>query len=158
MGRLLVAATGKGICRVGLADSERELEQVLREEYPHAELNRDDRRLRGWVEAVLEGLRGAEPSTELPLDVRATAFQWRVWQELRRIPRGSTRSYADVARAVGRPGAARAVGQACNRNPLALVIPCHRVVAADGGLGGYRWGVQRKRKLLESEGALKKPS
>jgi AraC family transcriptional regulator of adaptative response/methylated-DNA-[protein]-cysteine methyltransferase len=151
LGRLLVAATERGICRVGLADTDRELEEVLREEFPRATLSRDEGGLRVFVGAVLDGLRGSEPSVELPLDVRATAFQWRVWQELRRIPRGATRSYAEVARAVGRPGAARAVGQACNRNPVALVVPCHRVVASDGTLGGYRWGVDRKKKLLEAE-------
>jgi len=156
LGRLLVAATARGICRVGLADSDRELEQVLREEFPRAAVARDEAGLRVWVKAVLDGLRGAVPSVELPLDVQATAFQWRVWQELRRIPRGATRSYAEVARAVGRPGAARAVGQACNRNPVALVVPCHRVVASDGTMGGYRWGVERKKKLLESESNPKK--
>src|SRR5262245_66329940 len=101
--------------------------------------------LRPWVKAVLDGLKGNEPSAELPLDVQATAFQWRVWQELRKIPRGATRSYGQIAQAVGRPGAARAVGQACNRNPVALVIPCHRVVAGDGALGGYRWGVEDRK-------------
>jgi AraC family transcriptional regulator of adaptative response/methylated-DNA-[protein]-cysteine methyltransferase len=155
LGRLLVAATERGICRVGLADSDRKLEETLREEFPRATLTRDDAALRAWVEAVLDGLRGQAPAAELPLDVRATAFQWRVWQELRRIPRGATRSYAEIARALGRPGASRAVGQACNRNPVALVIPCHRVVASDGSLGGYRWGVERKRKLLEAESGKK---
>ena len=156
LGRLLVAATERGVCRVGLADTEKQLEDGLREEFPRADVKRDDDGLSGMVEAVLAGLRGREPREELPLDVQATAFQWRVWQELRRIPRGSTRSYGEIARAVGRPGAARAVGQACNRNPVALVIPCHRVVAGDGALGGYRWGVERKRTLLRAEGALKK--
>jgi len=156
LGRLMVAATEKGICRVGLADDERELLDVLHDEFPRAEVKRDEKGLRATVDAVLDGLRGARPRKDLPLDVQATAFQWRVWQELQRIPRGHTRSYADIARALGRPGAARAVGQACNRNPVALVIPCHRVVGSDGALGGYRWGVERKRTLLEAEGALKK--
>ena len=156
LGRLLVAATARGICRVGLADSDRELEEVLREEFPRAAVARDEVGLRAWVKAVLDGLRGAVPSVELPLDVQATAFQWRVWQELRRIPRGATRSYAEVARAVGRPGAARAVGQACNRNPVALIVPCHRVVASDGTMGGYRWGLERKKKLLAAESAPKR--
>ena len=158
LGRLLVAATERGVCRVGLADSDRELEQVLREEFPKAALSRDETALRPWVKAVLDDLKGRQPSQELPLDVQATAFQWRVWQELRKIPRGATRSYAEVARAVGRPGAARAVGQACNRNPVALVIPCHRVVASDGTLGGYRWGLERKKQLLASEGLPPKKS
>jgi len=156
LGHLMVAATERGICRVGLADSEKQLEDVLRGEFPRAEVKRDEKALRPMVEAVLAGLKGQAPHAALPLDVQATAFQWRVWQELQKIPRGRTRSYAQIARAVGAPGAARAVGQACNRNPVALVIPCHRVVASDGGLGGYRWGVERKRTLLEEEGALKK--
>lgn len=151
LGKLLVAATERGICRVGLADSERELEQVLHDEFPKAAVSHDEARLRPLVAAVLDGLRGKEPLASLPLDIRATAFQWRVWQELRRIPRGATRTYAEIARAIGAPGASRAVGQACNRNPVALVIPCHRVVASNGALGGYRWGVERKRKLLEAE-------
>jgi AraC family transcriptional regulator of adaptative response/methylated-DNA-[protein]-cysteine methyltransferase len=151
LGRLLVATTERGICRVGLADSDAELERVLRDEFPRAALARDDAALRPLVAAVMSGLRGKEPLASLPLDVRATAFQWRVWQELRRIPRGATRTYAEIARAIGAPGAARAVGQACNRNPVALVVPCHRVVASSGELGGYRWGVDRKRKLLEAE-------
>ncbi|HET8648238.1 MAG TPA: bifunctional DNA-binding transcriptional regulator/O6-methylguanine-DNA methyltransferase Ada [Vicinamibacteria bacterium] len=151
LGRLLVAATGRGICLVGLGGSDAELEGLLRQEFPRADLERDERALRGYVAAVLDGLRGQEPLTALPLDVQATAFQWRVWQELQRIPRGSTRTYAEIARAIGQPGAARAVGQACNRNPVPLVIPCHRVVAADGALGGYRFGVERKRRLLDAE-------
>lgn len=151
LGKILVAATERGICRVGLGDSQRELEQVLHDEFPKAALAHDEARLRPLVAAVLNGLRGKEPLASLPLDVRATAFQWRVWQELQRIPRGTTRTYAEIARAIGAPRASRAVGQACNRNPVALVIPCHRVVASNGALGGYRWGVERKRKLLETE-------
>ena len=156
LGHLMVAATGRGICRVGLADSVKELRDVLAEEFPRADVKRDEATLRPMVDAVLAGLEGNRPSPALPLDVQATAFQWRVWQELQKIPRGRTRSYGEIARAVGAPGAARAVGQACNRNPVALVIPCHRVVGGDGALGGYRWGVERKRTLLEAEGALKK--
>jgi AraC family transcriptional regulator of adaptative response/methylated-DNA-[protein]-cysteine methyltransferase len=155
LGRLMVAATGRGICRVGLADTEGALERSLREEYPRATLERDEAALRDWVRAVLGEMAGAR-RPELPLDVQATAFQWRVWQELRRIPRGETRSYAEVARRIGRPTAARAVARACATNPVALVVPCHRVVASDGRLGGYRWGAERKRALLEREAGVKK--
>lgn len=151
LGWLLVAASGQGICSVKLADSEAELEALLRAEFPAADLRPDDGRLRDWVAALLGYLEGDLPHLDLPLDVRATAFQQRVWDALRAIPRGSTRSYGDVARAIGRPTAARAVAQACAANPVALVIPCHRVVREDGDVGGYRWGAERKRKLLDQE-------
>jgi AraC family transcriptional regulator of adaptative response/methylated-DNA-[protein]-cysteine methyltransferase len=152
LGRLLVAATERGIAAVSLGDSEAGLESALRSEYPEAEIVRDDSALARHLRDVLARLSGGA-GHELPLDINATAFQWRVWQELLRIPAGSTRSYGEVARALGRPSAARAVARACASNPVALVIPCHRVVAGDGSLGGYRWGAERKRKLLEKERA-----
>jgi len=151
VGVLLVGATDKGICAVTLGGSERELEAVLEEEFPRATRERDDGALAVWVAAILRHLRGEEPALELPLDVRATAFQRRVWQVLRKIPYGATRSYAEVARSLGQPTAFRAVARACATNPAALVIPCHRVVRTDGGLGGYRWGLDRKRLLLDAE-------
>jgi AraC family transcriptional regulator of adaptative response/methylated-DNA-[protein]-cysteine methyltransferase len=151
LGRLLVAATQRGICAVSLGDSDESLEQGLKTEYPEAGLRRDTSRLRLWVRALVAHLCGTEPHLDLPLDVRATAFQWRVWQELRKIPYGETRSYAQIARALGRPKAVRAVAHACAANPAALVIPCHRIVRDNGDPGGYRWGADRKRMLLSRE-------
>lgn len=151
LGRLLVASTGQGICRIGLDDDDAVLEDTLRHEYPSAEFYQDDERLRPWLEEVLRHLVGEQPHLHLPVDIRATAFQWRVWEELRAIPYGQTRSYSEIARAIGQPGARRAVAQACKQNPVPLIIPCHRVVRDDGSLGGYRWGVERKQRLLEKE-------
>jgi len=151
LGRLLVGATQRGVCAVCLGDSDTALETNLSEEYPQAEVRRDDARLAPWVTAFLSHLQGQLPHLDLSVDVRATAFQWRVWEELRAIPYGSTRSYSDVARAIGRPRAVRAVARACATNPVAVVIPCHRVVGKDGGLHGYRWGLERKQELLALE-------
>jgi AraC family transcriptional regulator of adaptative response/methylated-DNA-[protein]-cysteine methyltransferase len=156
LGRLLLAGTERGICAVSLGDSDAELEAVLRSEYPAAEIVRADDALRPWFEELLEHLRGQQPHLDLPLDVQATAFQWRVWQELRKIPYGSTRSYSEIARALGQPTATRAVARACATNPVSVIIPCHRVVREDGGLGGYRWGLERKRQLLDREQAGQK--
>jgi len=151
MGRLLVAVTERGVCAVRLADDDAELEKDLRDEFPHAQIERDDSALRDPVEKILNHLNANEPRLDLPLDIRATAFQRQVWEKLRAIPYGETVSYGDVAKALGKPGAVRAVGRACATNPVALVIPCHRVVREDQSLGGYRWGLERKKKLLEHE-------
>jgi AraC family transcriptional regulator of adaptative response/methylated-DNA-[protein]-cysteine methyltransferase len=151
LGRLLLAGTEHGISALYLGEDDALLEATLAQEYPQAQRRRDERQLRPWLEAVLEHLRGRRPHLELPLDVQATAFQWRVWQELRKIPYGSTRTYQEIARALGQPTAARAVARACATNPVSVVIPCHRVVRGDGGLGGYRWGLGRKQKLLARE-------
>jgi AraC family transcriptional regulator of adaptative response/methylated-DNA-[protein]-cysteine methyltransferase len=151
LGRLLVAATERGISAVYLGDSDAPLEAALAKEYPEAEINRDGNGLEGWVEELLKHLNGEQPHLDLPLDVRATAFQWRVWQELRAIPYGSTRTYTEIARAVGQPTSARAVARACATNPVSVLVPCHRVVREDGELAGYRWGVERKQKLLDRE-------
>jgi AraC family transcriptional regulator of adaptative response/methylated-DNA-[protein]-cysteine methyltransferase len=151
LGRLLVAGTEKGVCSVRLGDSDAVLEANLLSEYPAADVNRDDEALSEWVEQLLSHLNGERPHLDLPLDVQATAFQWSVWEKLREIPYGSTRSYGDIARAMGRPTATRAVARACATNPVALVIPCHRVVREDKSLGGYRWGIERKQTLLEHE-------
>ncbi|MGH7568454.1 MAG: bifunctional DNA-binding transcriptional regulator/O6-methylguanine-DNA methyltransferase Ada [Gemmatimonadales bacterium] len=151
LGRLLVAATARGICRVALGDGAAELAAELKAEFPAAEIRRDAAGLARTVAVILRHLAGREPPLELPLDVRATAFQRRVWEALRKIPYGRTRSYGAVARALGTPTASRAVARACARNPAALVIPCHRVVREDGEPGGYRWGVERKRALLDLE-------
>lgn len=151
LGRLLVATTERGVCAVRMADNDTKLEGDLHEEFPEAEIKRADSVLREPVESILKHLKQHEPRLDLPLDIRATAFQLRVWQKLREIPYGETVSYGDVAKALGKPGAVRAVGRACATNPVALVIPCHRVVKEDRSLGGYRWGLERKRKLLERE-------
>jgi AraC family transcriptional regulator, regulatory protein of adaptative response / methylated-DNA-[protein]-cysteine methyltransferase len=157
LGVLLVAGTHRGICRIGLGDAAA-LERDLRAEFPAATIHRDRGALTGWVQRILRHLEGRAPHLDLPLDIRATAFQQRVWAELRKIPYGRTRTYQAVARAVGRPRAARAVARACATNPVCLAIPCHRVVRADGALGGYRWGTGRKRELLdrEREGAARR--
>ena len=152
LGRLLVAATERGVCRVALGDDGAALEADLLAEFPAARVVQDKSgKLHGWVSSILAYLDGRQPDLNLPVDIRATAFQRRVWQELQRIPFGKTRSYGDVARRIGKPKATRAVAQACSKNPVALVIPCHRVVREDGELGGYRWGVERKQALLERE-------
>ena len=151
LGRLLLAATTRGVCRVMIGDSDRALETDLRDEYPRATVRRNDRILSAQVRTLLEHLRGKSPHVELPLDVRATAFQWRVWRHLQAIPYGETRTYSEVAAAIGKPTAMRAVARACATNPVALLIPCHRVVGSDGSLRGYRWGVARKEKLITAE-------
>jgi AraC family transcriptional regulator of adaptative response/methylated-DNA-[protein]-cysteine methyltransferase len=130
---------------------------TLEREYPAAQIGPGNEQLNDWVEAILRYLNNQQPDLNLPLDVQATAFQWRVWQELRNIPYGSTRSYHEVAEAIGEPKATRAVARACATNKVALVIPCHRVVRENGDLGGYRWGLERKRTLLNQEKAAKKP-
>jgi AraC family transcriptional regulator of adaptative response/methylated-DNA-[protein]-cysteine methyltransferase len=151
LGRLLVAATEKGICAISMGDSDATLKATLFEEYPAAEISQNQDNLNAWVTALLSHLNGQLPHLDLPLDIQATAFQWRVWQELQAIPYGDTRSYSEVARAIGEPKAARAVARACATNPVPLVIPCHRVVREDGSSGGYRYGKERKQQLLEQE-------
>jgi AraC family transcriptional regulator of adaptative response/methylated-DNA-[protein]-cysteine methyltransferase len=151
LGQVLVAATERGVCAVKLGDDAPALEQLLRHEFSAAEITRDDVAHRYWVESILQFVAGRAPHLDLPLDVRATAFQKQVWDALQRIPYGETRSYADVAEAIGQPKAVRAVAQACGANPTALIVPCHRVVAKDGSLGGYHWGTERKRRLLQQE-------
>lgn len=153
LGWLLVAITERGVCAVRMGDSAAELEKDLREEFPHAEIKLDNPLLLEPVQKILHHLDNNEPRLDLPLDIRATAFQRQVWEKLRAIPYGETVSYGDVAKALGKPGAVRAVGRACATNPVALVIPCHRVVREDKSLGGYRWGLERKKKLLEHERA-----
>jgi len=156
LGRLLVAVTERGVCSVAMGERDSQLEKSLRSEFPEATIERSDVSLRNTVRLVLNHLNGKEPNLGLPLDIRATAFQRQVWEKLRTIPYGQTVSYGDVAKALGKPGAVRAVGRACATNPVALVIPCHRVVREDQSLGGYRWGLDRKKRLLEQEKRLKK--
>jgi AraC family transcriptional regulator of adaptative response/methylated-DNA-[protein]-cysteine methyltransferase len=150
LGHLLLAGTERGLCAVYLGDSDAPLEAELAKAFPAA-VRCEAAKLSAWARVLVNHLNGRQPYLDLPLDVQATAFQWRVWQELRAIPYGSTRSYRDIARVLGRPNAVRAVARACAANPVSLVIPCHRVVRADGSLGGYRWGRERKLALLAQE-------
>lgn len=151
LGQVLVAATERGICFVAFGDDARALRGQLAAEFPAAEIGPDVGILEEWVDEVLRRVEGRAPSRDLPLDVRATAFQRQVWQALAAIPRGETRTYAQIAAILGRPSAYRAVGRACATNPASIVIPCHRAVRGDGGLAGYRWGVARKARLIEAE-------
>lgn len=151
LGPLLVAGTERGLCAVRFGGSAAELARSLREEYPEAELIADEPRASLWAAVLRAQADGLKPSSLLPLDIQATAFQSRVWQELRRIPWGETRTYRDVATTLGAPTATRAVARACATNPAALAIPCHRIVRADGELGGYKWGIERKKELLARE-------
>ena len=151
IGRMLLAATDRGICLIHFGDAIATLEQELRIEYPKAEITRADRKLGEHVKTLRAILQG-EHAAALPLDIQATAFQRRVWQALQAIPRGATKSYSKIAANIGHPKAARAVARACAANPVAVAIPCHRVVREDGDTGGYRWGLERKKKLLALEG------
>jgi AraC family transcriptional regulator of adaptative response/methylated-DNA-[protein]-cysteine methyltransferase len=158
IGKLLVATTERGICSITLGDSAVELEAKLRQEFPSAEISNDALALDSAIGTVIEHLSGKLPRIELRLDLRATAFQRRVWEELQKIPLGETRSYTEIARAIDRPKAVRAVARACATNPVALAIPCHRVIREGGELGGYRWGLERKKRLLRSESETAKAS
>ena len=154
LGRVLVAATNRGISAVSLGEDDARLIAALHAEYPHAEIRRGSGEHSEWVRAIVRHLAGLSPRLDLPTDVMATAFQRRVWEALRTIPFGATRTYSEMARALGRPKATRAVARACATNPAAIVVPCHRVVRKDGSLGGYRWGLKRKEQLLRQERAL----
>ncbi|MCY3832867.1 MAG: methylated-DNA--[protein]-cysteine S-methyltransferase [Chloroflexi bacterium] len=151
IGYLLVAVTERGICKLSLGDAPEPLIADLDAEFSRAERILDDDGVGYWVERIIAFLEGWQPDLDLPLDIRATAFQLRVWGELQAIPVGETRSYSEIASAISQPSAARAVANACAKNPVALVIPCHRVIRLDKSLGGYRWGVERKRAILERE-------
>lgn len=153
VGKVLVAATERGVSAVYLGDAERKLLAELREEYPHAEISPAAGATRSWVREIVQRIEGKPAQEELPLDLQATAFQRRVWQELQKIPRGTTKTYSQVARALGRPKAVRAVARACATNPVSVVVPCHRVVRENGSLAGYRWGLTRKERLLATERA-----
>jgi AraC family transcriptional regulator of adaptative response/methylated-DNA-[protein]-cysteine methyltransferase len=151
LGWILVAMTERGVCRVAIADTREALRRGLAPEFPGAALEDASPELAPRVEQILRHIEGTAPAPSLPLDIRATAFQRRVWDALRSIPRGETRSYTDIARSIGAPKAARAVGAACAKNPLALVVPCHRAVRENGDLAGYAWGLDVKRRLLDIE-------
>ena len=150
-GKLMVAATERGICAVSFGDDEESLQRELVDEFFAADISPDADDLSTAVDAILKSLDGEKAILTLPLDLRASAFQMRVWSELRKIPYGETRTYAQVAEAVGNPKAVRAVARACATNPVALVNPCHRVIASDGKLAGYKWGIERKKELLDRE-------
>jgi len=150
LGRVLIAATPRGLCSVILGDSDRQLTRELRTQFPLAKIQ-PEKRVESMLGQVLSQFTEHPASLDLPLDLRATAFQMRVWEALRRIPRGETRSYSQLAQSLGQPTAVRAVARACATNPVAVVVPCHRVIGSDGRLTGYRWGVDRKNKLLDLE-------
>lgn len=154
LGKLLVARTKRGICSVTFGEDADTMREALNKEYPNAEISADDKDLKNAVDAILKYLAGKNKRLVLPLDLQATAFQLQVWDFLRKIPYGETRSYSEVAEAIGDKKKVRAVAQACAKNRVAMVIPCHRVVASDGKLSGYRWGVERKKRLLENEKAV----
>jgi AraC family transcriptional regulator of adaptative response/methylated-DNA-[protein]-cysteine methyltransferase len=153
LGAILVAATRKGVCAIELGDNPNALVHALQDRFPNAQLIGADREFEELVAKVVGLVEAPANRLDLPLDVRGTAFQQRVWRALRDIPPGSTASYSEIARRIGRPKAVRAVAQACGSNPLAVAIPCHRVVRQDGGRSGYRWGVERKHALLDREAA-----
>lgn len=151
LGKLLVARTEKGVCAVTFGDDEKTLTENLRNEFKNAEIAENEGNLKEFVEAILANLEGANKTLDLPLDLQATAFQMRVWEILRTIPYGETVSYSDIAEKLGNKNAVRAVATACASNRVALVIPCHRVIGKSGDLSGYRWGIERKKAILESE-------
>jgi AraC family transcriptional regulator, regulatory protein of adaptative response / methylated-DNA-[protein]-cysteine methyltransferase len=151
LGRMLIAATDRGVCSIQFARSDGELMEGLKREFPFAVRKPDEGGLQAWVAALLSKMTGCELNAALPLDIRATAFQRRVWTYLQSIPFGTTQSYKQVAKGIGQPSASRAVARACATNPVAVAIPCHRVVREDGTVSGYRWGVERKKALLAME-------
>jgi AraC family transcriptional regulator of adaptative response/methylated-DNA-[protein]-cysteine methyltransferase len=151
LGTVLVAATPRGVCSVKLGDDGRKLRSLLAAEFSQAELVEDERAMKPFKQELLSFIAGDTGLAQVPVDVRGTVFQRKVWEQLRRIPAGETRSYREIARAIGAPAAVRAVGSACGANPVALLVPCHRAVRTDGGLGGYAWGIERKKRLLALE-------
>jgi AraC family transcriptional regulator of adaptative response/methylated-DNA-[protein]-cysteine methyltransferase len=151
LGRMLIAATDKGICAISFANSDQQLLQGLIREFPFAVRRRDDAAMAERRDTLARLIQGQEANPSLPLDIRATAFQRKVWEALQRIPRGETRTYSGLAKQIGMPTAARAVARACATNRIAIAIPCHRIIREDGNMGGYRWGIERKEKLLSLE-------
>jgi AraC family transcriptional regulator of adaptative response/methylated-DNA-[protein]-cysteine methyltransferase len=153
-GRMLIGATARGVCWLGIHESDSHLESELRGDYPEAEIHRDDAGTDEAARGIAACIGGTTAELNLPVDIRGTPFQIAVWRELCSIPSGTTRSYAEIARRIGRPSASRAVGHANGANPIAILIPCHRAIASNGALTGYRWGLEYKRRLLEHERAL----
>lgn len=158
LGRLLVASTQKGICGVCMGGSDAAVVAALLGDYPQAVLRRNDAGMKQWVTTFLNYFNGQRFPPDLPIDVQATAFQWKVWREIQSIPYGATATYSDIARTIGQPQGARAVANACASNPVALVVPCHRVIGKDGGLRGYKWGTKRKQTLLSLEQIVQRRS
>ena len=156
LGRMLIGATERGVCTVSFGDDDAALERSLATEFPLATRQRDDDAMTGFVGVILDHIAGRLPHPDLPLNIQATSMEQLVWDHLRTVPYGETRTYGEIAREIGKPGAARAVGRACRANNIALLIPCHRAVRQDGGLGGYRWGLHRKQWLLDRELVTKK--
>ncbi len=157
IGRLLLGATGKGICAVCIGSSDEAVESALKEDYYAAVLSRNDEGMKSWAERFLRYFDGRPFPPGLPMDVQATVFQWKVWKAIQSIPYGGTASYSSIAESLGEPRAVRAVARACATNPVAIVVPCHRVVGKDGGLHGYKWGLRRKRTLLALEARSRAP-
>jgi AraC family transcriptional regulator of adaptative response/methylated-DNA-[protein]-cysteine methyltransferase len=153
LGQILVATTNRGVCSVKIGTNRRQLETQLREEFPAADVRREDEAVDLALTRILEAIEHGGPRPEIPIDIQATAFQARVWRALSKVPRGETRTYLEIAGAIGAPNAVRAVASACAANPVAVVIPCHRIVRTDGSMGGYRWGIERAQTLLQREGA-----
>jgi AraC family transcriptional regulator of adaptative response/methylated-DNA-[protein]-cysteine methyltransferase len=151
IGRVLVATTDRGVCAVELGDTDDDVLRALRVDFPRATIVRSDDEHGAWVQAAVERVRDPRRQNDVPLDLAGSEFQLRVWHALRQIPPGERRSYREIASAIGKPSASRAVARACATNHVAVVVPCHRVVRGDGDLGGYKWGVERKRRLLASE-------
>ena len=152
LGRLLVASSAKGLCMVSIGKSDAELERKIHDQFPSESVKRDDRAMRATAADVKGRIEGKNLDAKVPLDLRGTPFQMDVWKEMLRIRAGTTRSYGDVAKRIGKPKAFRAVAQACGANPVAVVVPCHRVVGSSGGLGGYGLGLDRKIAMLAAEG------
>ncbi len=157
LGRLILAATERGVCALALNDSDMLLQRFLAHECPDAKIVRDDAGLSAWAESVVGHIEGARRELEVPLDARGTPLQQRVWRELRKIPYGRTKTYTQIARAIGRPAAIRAVARACATNPVSIIVPCHRVIRVDGNLAGYRWGLNRKQAILRRETLADQP-
>ena len=155
LGLLLTAATERGLCAVRFGEDKKKLVDELQKEFPKAELIPDEARMAKWSRMVSDSIRSGKRKVELPLDIQATVFEWKVWNYLRTLPVGVTNTYGEIAKAIGQPTASRAVARACAANPLAVVIPCHRVVPAAGGIGGYRWDAKRKQKILDLESRQK---
>jgi AraC family transcriptional regulator of adaptative response/methylated-DNA-[protein]-cysteine methyltransferase len=151
LGSVLVGQTMRGVCFIAMDDDPPKLERELARRFPKAQLIRGDAKFERTLDAVIRAIEAPVTEWKLPLDIQGTVFQRRVWQELRQIPPGTTKTYAEIATMLGKPKAVRAVAQACGANPVAVAVPCHRVIRGDGSLAGYRWGIERKRKLLDRE-------